>query len=770
MTADPVLKALGQVTAAVSRQGKGRRATPAFAAEGELPLDALRVEVDAVGTLAPTLNQEQARALHAVSTPAPHGQRERTVLDTRVRHTGEIAADAVALHWAPGAFAALQEQAAQALGLEGVEARLHKLLVYGPGQFFKPHQDTEKHPGMVATLVLVWPCAHIGGELQVWQSDSVQIFSSQHLQALVLRWFAFYADCRHEVKPVAEGWRVVLTFDLMLPTHEAASAPAAHPALVQALSAVFLPGGSPRPEPWLLLLDHEYTEHGLRWPLLKGDDRPRVAALRSAADALGLVAQLALAEIHQSWTASVPYTGRSRGPTGDPEPDELIEEDLSLNFWVDVQGHSHQGKALSVSLADCVSFTEAHDAFLVNEEYEGYMGNYGETLDYWYRRAALVLQSPVAAEASRFATQPEAALADALKLVRRADQHAALAQRLQQALPDLMRFAKSKGRGVLARYAKLAAVLPADLASALCTPFEWQHLVPADTAALADLATAHGGDWLIALLRSWAKALAPRLAWGWSPGSGGVLDDKAEDGAARLWPHPLPAFMAAGQRSLWPAESLDEVITQALTLLKLADASKVTPAQRLAAWPARRQLLCELAQALQCLPAPQRVALQLHALLQHVAAQPLVYPVRELVPLLLALPSPGEGASQELHSFRTKVRAALQSALQAPLPAADDHGLRDVSWTCRCADCQPAIRWAESPAPEPLVLPMAQARRGHVQMELQHAGVDMRFATLAQGSPHKLVISKPPGLHAQRQHLRAVWAADLAALDGAGSG
>jgi hypothetical protein len=260
-----------------------------------------------------------------------------------------------------------------------VEARLHKLLVYGPGQFFKPHQDTEKHPGMVATLVLVWPCAHIGGELQVWQGDSVQLFSSQHLKAQALRWCAFYADCRHEVRPVAEGWRVVLTFDLMLPTHKAASAPAAHPALVQALSAVFLPGGSPRLEAWLLLLDHEYTEHGLRWPLLKGDDRPRVAALRSAADALGLVAQLALAEIHQSWTANVPYTGRGRGPAGDPEPDELIEEDLSLNFWVDAQGHSHKGKALSVNLADCVSFTEAHDAFLVNEEYEGYMGNYGET-------------------------------------------------------------------------------------------------------------------------------------------------------------------------------------------------------------------------------------------------------------------------------------------------------------------------------------------------------------------------------------------------------
>ncbi len=141
--------------------------------------------------LGPALSPEQAQALHASSTPALHGQRERTVLDPRVRHTGEIAADRVALHWAAGALQSLQTQVAQALGLHAVEAHLHNLLVYATGQFFKPHQDTEKHDGMVATLVVLWPCAHIGGELQVWRGDSVQLFASQHLQAQALRWCAF---------------------------------------------------------------------------------------------------------------------------------------------------------------------------------------------------------------------------------------------------------------------------------------------------------------------------------------------------------------------------------------------------------------------------------------------------------------------------------------------------------------------------------------------------------------------------------------------------
>ena len=768
MTDDPVLQVLKRITPA--GRGQKKHKDQAFAAEGSLPLGSLTLGVAGVGDFSQALTAEQAQALHASSTPAPHGQRERTVLDTRVRLTGEIAADRVALHWAPGAFDALQTQAAQALGLDHAEARLHSLLVYGPGQFFKPHQDTEKHPGMVASLVLVWPSMHIGGELQIWQADSVQHFASQHLQAPALRWCAFYADCRHEVKPVAEGWRVVLTFDLVLPAaRDTSSRAAADPALVQALRDVMQPAGLPRREPWLLLLDHEYTEHGLRWPLLKGQDRPRAAALCAAAQALGLVQQLALAEIHQNWTANVPYNGRGRGSAGEPEPDELIDEDMSLNFWVDADGRSHAGQALQVSLADCATFTESHEDFLVNEEYEGYMGNYGETLDYWYRRAALVLQSPEGAEATRFATQPEAALADALKLARRPDQHAQLAQRLQPALPDLKRYAASKGRGVLATYAKLAVALPPDLATALCATFEWQHLLPADAKALAPLGQVHGADWLIALLQTWAAATPTHSSWGGLSYGTALFEGQPQARHAGLWPQPLHEFIDTARSAGWPDAALEGVLSQALSLQQRVDSQPTTPARRLAAWPRRLQAVQRLAQAVQRLPQPQQLTRQLQALLQHLAAQPQSYPVRELVPLLQTLDSPVVVATPAWQALRDRVHKALLAGLAQPLPAADDHGLRDIAWTCRCADCASAVQWAESPSPQALQMAMAEGRRHHVQGALQDAAAPLTFATLKQGSPHKLVLSKQPGLHAERQRLRAVWATGLAALDRLGS-
>jgi hypothetical protein len=263
-TASPILQALPRQ----GKVGKAATAEPArrFCAEGRLALDALAVSVHDVGSLDQPVRPEAAAALHSASAPACHGLREATLLDKRVRDTGEIGAGALSLQWAEAALASLQAEVAQGLGVPRLEARLHNLLVYGPGQFFKPHQDTEKHPGMVATLVLVWPSAHIGGELRVCHRDTEVRFPSQHLRAGAIRWFAFYADCRHEVEPVVEGWRIVLTFDLVLPADPGRHRTPVHPPLVAALRAHFHPvGGEPCLQPWVLLLDHEYTERGLHW-------------------------------------------------------------------------------------------------------------------------------------------------------------------------------------------------------------------------------------------------------------------------------------------------------------------------------------------------------------------------------------------------------------------------------------------------------------------------------------------------------------------------
>ncbi len=725
------------------------------------------MSVENLGLLSSPLPPATARALHAASVPARHGRRDKTVLDKRVRDTGELSADTLTLRWTEGACDALQTEVASALGLQQIEARLHNLLVYGPGQFFKPHQDTEKHPGMVATLVLVWPSPHIGGELVVRHGSAQAHFASQHLNADTIRWFAFYSDCRHEVLPVTEGWRVVLSFDLVLPAQNATPLAPASPALLDALREHFFSATGPALRPWVFLLDHEYTERGLHWPLLKGADRPRVAALRAAAETLGLTVHLALAEVHEQWTATVGGGGRWRGrgerdERGDPEPDELIDRGIVLDHWVDADDRQLRRAELPVADTDTASFSGTDEAFLVNQEYEGYMGNYGETLDYWYRRAALVIQTPVAEQAGRFVSDFDAALADALALARRGHSDE-LARRLRAAAKALAAQRQQRGRSLFAAFSKLAAALPdAGQARDLMEGFEWVDLRSADARALARLSGHRGEDWTADLIDVWTQ---PADHWHRSDWR---LDDppEASSAAARPpWPQPLAPFLEASRAAGLSRALIDRMLQRCQQALAAADTSlsRLTPARRSASLASRLQALCDLATALRL---ASDVPDSADLLVRHVLSHPLLYPLRRLRPLVETLPADGPAAARVL---RSAVIAALRQALAMPERRVDDHTLDDIDWVCRCADCNAVIRWAESAQAQSLTLAMPEARRTHVQESLSAAAAPLVCTTLRQGSPHKLVIGKTSGLHDSRRELRRAWEGDLTSID-SGSG
>lgn len=744
----------------------GTPAPDRFWAEGRLPAGHLSIEVEGLGPLPQPLPPTQAQALHDLSEPAQFGLRDQTLLDPTVRHTGEVSADRLSLDWQPGAFAALKQAVAQALGVERLDAWLHNLLIYGPGQFFKPHQDTEKHPGMVATLVLVWPSPHIGGTLRVQLGPQETVLSSQHLQAQDLRWFAFYADCRHEVLPVQEGWRVALTFDLVLPAEAARPAVPAvlQTALEHGLRQQFaLDSDTPSMAPWVLLLDHEYTEHGLRWPLLKGDDRWRVAALRAAAEALGLRLHLALAELHQTWSAELaPRSrwGRHDDAGDDPQPGELIDESLSLDFWVDEHDKVGPRSSLSVKLDDTASFTETSRAHLVDEQYEGYMGNYGETLDYWYRRAALVIQSPLAAERDRFELNFDAALADLQRLARLPAESDTLASRVQVAARTLASEVTSRGRILLDAYAEVAAALPdPEAATALLAGFDPSGFLPEDAAILARLQHARGTLWLRTVLQRWSDPQARRFAavTGWRAQWGSNLS------MPTLWPTPLPAFTQAALDAGWSLVLLDDWFDACLAALTRFDQARVQakPANRMQLLAGIRQAVDALAQSL-VLRADDGVE-DLHVLIDHVLAHPSLYPLTQLAAFAQSIGAWSRQwpQSQPLHGSVTE---ALRTALAEPLRDISDHRLHGVEWVCRCKDCLAMIPWAESTSAEPLVLAMAEPRRQHVQSQFETAGAPLTATTLRQGSPHKLVLHKPGDLQERDRAAREAWRRDLAML------
>ena len=158
------------------------------------------------------------------------------------------------------------------------------------------------------------------------------------------------------------------------------------------------------PDRLVYLLDHQYTQRGLSWDRLKGADAERAALLQAAAGDAGCEAVLALTEIKETWDTEPGRRGRGVDLT------YIITSELTLSWWTGVPG----GERISLYVQDeqvCVS-TPAADLKPCDSEYTGYMGNYGNTMDGWYRRAAVVVWPRQHAFAARAEASPSWALTE----------------------------------------------------------------------------------------------------------------------------------------------------------------------------------------------------------------------------------------------------------------------------------------------------------------------------------------------------------------------
>src|SRR3954465_9163411 len=197
--------------------GKVRRPGDFFAA-GTTELLAPLVEVEEVGPVALPLLPIQARELITVAGPAPYGRGEQTVIDPAVRRCWQISPDRVRIggrHWAQ-TLETILARVAGGLGIDDpITPEFYKLLLYDEGSFFVGHRDTEKTPGMFATLVVALPSSFAGGELIVRHKGREVRLDLRCDDPAEAAFAAFYADCVHEVLPVTAGCRLTLVYNLV---------------------------------------------------------------------------------------------------------------------------------------------------------------------------------------------------------------------------------------------------------------------------------------------------------------------------------------------------------------------------------------------------------------------------------------------------------------------------------------------------------------------------------------------------------------------------
>ena len=384
-------QAIEKLLLAVDRPGD-------FCAHGRFLAPMPRLDVKGAGAVSFPVPEAQVRTLIAVAERAPYGKGPATVVDRNVRDCLQIDAAQIDLAGAAWAdtFGKVLSAAADGLGCpaDRLDARLYKLLIYEPGGFFAAHRDTEKADGMVATLSIALPVAGAGGEIVIRHRGRERTIDMTAAEPSELAFAAFYADCEHEVRPVTEGYRLSLVFNLCLRPGDNET-PRTAPDYAQQVDRLAKRLAAWRRQPdaveklaWVL--EHEYSEAGLSFDALKNRDAALARLLSAAAGRADCALHGAILHLEEWGAAS--YSGWDWH-----EPDDNVEmEDVEdyrqwLDGWVGPDGDRPPFGEIDLLPEERLPHDALDDAEPDEQHVEEATGNAGATIERTYRRAALVL-------------------------------------------------------------------------------------------------------------------------------------------------------------------------------------------------------------------------------------------------------------------------------------------------------------------------------------------------------------------------------------------
>jgi predicted 2-oxoglutarate/Fe(II)-dependent dioxygenase YbiX len=186
----------------------------------------------------PFPSQESLQQLYESAVPASFGLGKKTVLDPNYRSARTLATDNFAINLRPDA--ALLDQIQELMVKSStnnneedvdqsyVQAELYRVNIYGPGDFFKEHQDTPQTSGKghFGSLVYCLSTEFEGGAFVIrspkgeekrfdWAAKfAASKSASTTTTAANVEFVAFLSDLPHWIEPVTSGYRVTVTFHL----------------------------------------------------------------------------------------------------------------------------------------------------------------------------------------------------------------------------------------------------------------------------------------------------------------------------------------------------------------------------------------------------------------------------------------------------------------------------------------------------------------------------------------------------------------------------
>ncbi len=755
-----------------------------FAASGGVTPVLPGLEVKGAGSIGTPVTAAEAKRLIEIANQAPYGRGEETIVDTSVRRVWQIEPARFSLRnpaWSAH-IDAIVDRVKQEFGINHtVAAKLYKLLVYEKGSFFTPHRDTEKTPGMFATLVVCLPSRHQGGTLIVQHDGQTKKIDFGGPDAeFKTHYAAFYADCEHQITPVTSGFRVCLVYNLaIVRTKRQPSAPRTADAVekaAQLLEALFTDSASDLNR-IVVPFTHKYSQAGFDPRQLKGADRSVADVLVRAAVALDYECYFALLTHHQSGEVDYDtwgydrYRSRRSYSWGDDEEDseedseandsdsgagmgEVFDEELSLEHWVDAQGRKQRLGKMHLESEEVLGLDKAADWFDHQEVSEA-TGNEGATLERWYHGGALVLW-PRDRTFRILASEGQAlALPELARRTSRAktDEARAACRRLAEEIirhwkPRQHSLEKSHSGRMLELLGKMGDVelvqrfvrevltndfdgSEGDILFKLCARFDWEPLAEPirdflskqqPKSHLAQLAA------IVAICEALCRtppALTPERRTACA-----AIADELE--------RVIERWDAAAVGDWFRREEKRSGVVASVVRI-------------FAAIPATEHLESFVAHVL-----ADRRRYDLHAVL--------IPDVKALAPSLSKLPAAKPAYDRLLEHCLSELRAATARPIEPPTDWS-----RPAELKCKCEDCRMLSRFLQDPEQKVGRFPLRKERRQHLHGQIDAHRCDCTHVTERRGSPQTLVCTKTQASYERRVNQFAVdttLLAELEALNG----
>jgi hypothetical protein len=643
---------------------------------------------------------------------------------------------------------------------EPVAAEFYKLLVYDTGSFFVDHRDTEKAPGMFATMVLVLPSTHSGGELVIKHLGREVVLDPRPEEPSEIGFAAFYADCVHEVQPVKTGCRLTLVYNLrFVAERRPLKAPdyrAEHGRVVELLRN--WASAEDEPDKLILPLEHAYTPAELSFSALKGADGGVASVLVKAAAEADCDLHLALLSIEESGSAEhTGYYGRRHWSRDEEEEDEefevaeVLDRALILSEWRRPDG-GEAGLGDFPFTEDELCPPDAFEDLMPDEQhFHEATGNEGASFERSYRRAGFVLWPT----ARKLAVLNQGGLRTTLPYledltVRWETSNAPVQSPLWHEADELSQhmlrsWPRSPWRGDDDDEAGRMLDLQIRLANVECIDAFF-----AEVSAEGHYAASDNG----AIVR--AVALLPT--------------SRATELLVRIVRRNAPVHLSACGDLLLRCVAAPTGATGDLEQICVAliEALPGDPTKRKQVDTWTRPMPVKPGFVVDLLTATSRIDAGLAGrALEHLLAWPKTYkPDDVLVPAALAIAKLVDSKAW-LAAGRLREAALdhLRRRIALPLEAPRDW-TRTNPLKCTCSDCRALAAFLVTPDQQQWRLKAVQDRRTHVEQSVRSATCDLDLTTERRGSPHTLVATKNQASYERRAKQRGQDLEHVSAMGG----